>query len=222
VGDKAAEMLMQSGADAMRLFGYGDRAECRPLANGAIALSGQAAADLNMIFLTSDASREEFGESLEAARLKGVDAILVVEEEADAVRAWAGEAGLHEVGQMPLMEHAGEVNPDKDFGVRLGSAKEMNEAMRLAAAAFELDEAACLAAMPHAFLEVEGNDLWVAEEKGKPVGIGIFIRTGEHVGVYTAAPRHRRSDPQRRHGALSGARRQADHPGRHRKRISAV
>ncbi|MDB5668975.1 MAG: acetyltransferase family [Alphaproteobacteria bacterium] len=185
--DKEAAMLMQSGADATRLFGYGDRAECRLLANGAIALSGEPAADLNMIFLTGDASREEFAESLEAVRLKGVDAILVVQEGADAVRAWAGEAGLQEVGQMPLMEHDDEAGPASDLTVRLGSAKEMDEAMRVAAAAFELDEAACLGAMPPAFIEREGNDLWLAEEDGKQIGVGIFIRTGEHVGVYTMA-----------------------------------
>lgn len=198
---KAAEMFLQSGADAMRLFGCGDRVDCRPLTNGVIALSGQAAADLNMIFLTSDASREEFGECLVAVRLKAVDAILVVEEEGDAVRGWAAEAGLREVGQMPLMErHAGEVSPASDFVVRLGSAREMDESMRLAAAAFGLDEAACVAAMPAAFLEVEGNDLWLAEEQGEPMGVGVFIRTGEHVGIYTMS-----TPPARQRRGIGGA-----------------
>ena len=195
MAERAPEMFAQLGADAMRLFEHGDRAECRPLAHGAIALSGQTAADLNMIFLSRDASREEFAESLEAVRLKAVDTILVVEEEADAVQEWAAEAGLHEVGQMPLMErHAGEVSPASDFVVRLGSAKDMNQAMHLAAAAFSLGEAASVAAMPSTFLEVEGNDLWLAEEQGEPIGIGVFIRTGEHVGVYTMGtpPPHQR------------------------------
>ena len=38
VTNKAAEMIMRSGADAIRLFGYGDRSDCRSLAHGAIAL----------------------------------------------------------------------------------------------------------------------------------------------------------------------------------------
>ena len=185
---RAADMLIQTGADLVRVFEHAPRAECRRIANGAIALSGEAAADLNMILLTAGASRAELDESLAAAARLRVEAILVVEEGTDALRAWAAEAGLAEVGRLPLMERpAGPLPPAPEFLVRPGRPEDVAAAMRMSAAAFGLDEAACRSAFPSAFLETEGNDLWVAEDDGALVGSGVFIRTGDHVGIYDMA-----------------------------------
>ena len=86
---------------------------------------------------------------------------------------------------MPLMERrAAEIEPASDFVIRLSDPSEAEAAMQLAAAAFSLSEAACVAAVPGKAIAVEDNDLWIAEEDGELVGCGIFIRTNRHVGVY--------------------------------------
>lgn len=189
------EMLEQTGADLIRIFSHGERSDCRPLAHGCIALSGEPAADLNMVVLTGGAEKSELNHALDAVRQKKVDAILIVEEGADVVRGWAADAGLTEVAQMPLMERrAADVRTGSDFVIRLADPHEAEAAMNLAAAAFSLKEAACVAAMPEKAIAQEGNDLWFAEEDGERVGCGVFIRTEDHVGVYTMStpPDHQR------------------------------
>ncbi len=182
----SSELLMQTATDVARIFGHGPLADCRPLDNGCIALSGQPAADLNMVFLTAAARQDEFDDALTAIRDKGVDAILVVEENADEVRRMASNAGLTEVGQMPIMERrASALKPSPKHTVRLASPDETSVGNQLAAAAFSLNPATCDAAVPAAAMEQAGTDLWLAEEDGKPVGSGTFVRSGEHVGVYS-------------------------------------
>lgn len=182
----SSELIMQMSDEVVRVFEHGPKAACRMLAHGGIALSGEAAADLNMAFLTRKASRDELDEALAAVRACGVDALLVVEEGADVVRGWATEAGLTEVGQAPLMQHDGAgLTSATRFRVRIAEPHETAIGNRLAAAAFSLDEAACMSALPDAVMAVEGNDLWLVEEEGKPLGSGVFIRTGDHVGIYT-------------------------------------
>lgn len=190
-----SEMLEQTSADLIRIFRHGRRSDCRPLAHGCIALSGEPAADLNMVVLTSGAERSELDEALDAVRQKNTDAILIVEERADVARGWAADAGLTEVGQMPLMERrAAGVKPTSDFVIRLADPHETEAAMHLTAAAFSLSEAACVAAMPGKAIAEEGNDLWFAEDGGELLGCGLFIRTEDHVGVYTMStpPNHQR------------------------------
>lgn len=188
-------MLMQTCRDITQLFRHGAKADCRTLEYGGIALSGQNAADLNMVFLTSGASKAEFDEALSAVRAKGVDALLILEEGADELRQWASEEGLMDVGQMPLMErNASPVASPSGFVVRIADPEETPTGNRLAAAAFALDESECNLALPADAFREEGNELWIAEQDGKPVGSGIFVRSGDHVGVYTMAtpPEHQR------------------------------
>lgn len=188
-------MLAQTSDDIVRLFQHGASADCRKLAHGSIALSGEPAADLNMAFLTSGSSKDDLDEALRAVRDKGVDALLIVEEGADDIRTWATNAGVAEVGQMPLMERrASRIERSSEIVVRRADPSRTPEANRLAAAAFSLDEAACNGALPSSAFEPEGNDLWIAELDGKGLGSGIFIRTGDHVGIYTMStpPAHQR------------------------------
>lgn len=183
---KSATLIMEMGAELVRLFGYGARAECRMLPHGAIALSGEGSADLNMAVLTADATRAELDDTLAAAAAKGVDAILVVEEGADGVRGWAAEAGLTQVGQMPLMERpALPVEPGTRFTLRIADPSEGSTGNGLAAAAFDLNETMCNAAMPDAVYA--DTQLWLAEDRGEPVGSGVFVRTGEQVAIYCMA-----------------------------------
>jgi ribosomal protein S18 acetylase RimI-like enzyme len=188
-------MLRQTGADILRHVRHGAKAYCRELCHGCIALSGEPAADLNMLFLASGSTRTDFDGGLRAVNDKAVDALLIVEEGAKDIRSWASEAGFNEVGEMPLMERRfAEVRPTRDFDVRIASPGEVDVGNRISAAAFSLDEDACNRALPKAAFAVEGNDLWFAEEGGKAVGCGIFIRTDDHVGIYSMStlPEHQR------------------------------
>jgi GNAT superfamily N-acetyltransferase len=190
-----SEMLKQTCSDIIQILQHGARADCRTLSHGGIALSGQKAADLNMVFLTNGATRGELEEGLLAVRDKGVDALLIVEEGADDIRGWASEEGLTEVGQMPLMERgSASVEPPNRFSVRIADPGEMPKGNRLAAAAFSLDEDECNKALPADALKVDGNELWIAERDGETFGCGIFVRSGGHVGVYTMStpPEHQR------------------------------
>ena len=195
MGRGSPEMLEQMSSDIIRVFGHGPRSDCRPLAHGCIALSGEPAADLNMIVLTSGAERSELDEALEAVRQKNTDAILIVEEGADVVRGWVADVGLNEVGQIPLMERrAADVKLTSNFLIRLADPNEAEAAMKLAAAAFSLSEETCVPVVPAKAIAENGNDLWFAEEDGELVGCGLFIRTEDHVGIYTMStpPNHQR------------------------------
>ena len=190
-----SEVLMQTGADIVRLFERADGAECRMLPHGAIALSGAPAADLNMVFLTRHSSEDEREQAWDAVRAKGVDTILIVEEGAEDQRGWAAGKGLAEVGQMPLMERlAAELRPATGFTVRMAEPEGMSTAASLAAAAFSLEEVACRTALPAAALAVDGNHLWIAEDEAGPVGCGFFIHATAPTGIYTMStpPAHQR------------------------------
>jgi GNAT superfamily N-acetyltransferase len=186
MAQSSSDMLMQTAADIVGFFRHGPRSDCRMLPHGGVALSAAPAADLNMVFLTQGALGEEREQAFEAVQAKGVDTILIIEEGAEDLRRWAAGKGLAEVGQMPMMERqASAVQPSTRFGIRLAAPDEIGTGNRLAAAAFGLDEAACSMALVRSALEAEGNDLWLAEDETGPVGCGIFIRSGDHVGIYT-------------------------------------
>lgn len=179
---------MQTAADVTGLFGHGVNCDCRMLPHSGIAVSGAPASDLNMLFLIPGATDEECEQALDAVLHKGVDALLVVDEGAQEARSWADARGLTCVGQLPLMERtAAKLHPTSDFQVRRVGASEAGEANRLAAAAFSLDEAACNLAMAPGTFMTDEIDLWLADDEGVSLGCGVFIRNGDHVGIYTMA-----------------------------------
>jgi GNAT superfamily N-acetyltransferase len=184
----SAEILMQTAADVVGLFGHAPECDCRILSHSGIAVSGAPASDLNMLFLTPGAAIEECEQVLEAVQRKDVEALLVVDEGAQGLCSWAEDRGLICVGQMPMMERkAAKLQPSSGFRVQRVGSNEAGTANRLAAAAFSLDEAACKLAMAPGAFETDEIDLWMADDEGTPLGCGVFIRTGEHVGIYTMA-----------------------------------
>lgn len=179
---------MQTAADVAGLFGHGPACDCRIMEHSAIGLSGQPASDLNMVFLAAGADDAECTATLAAVRDRGVDALLVVAEDAPEARAWADAQGLTCVGQLPLMERAAaDLRPAASFSIRRVGAREASQANRIAAAAFSLDEEACNLAMAPATFDTDDIDLWLAQDDGEALGCGVFIRSGEHVGIYTMA-----------------------------------
>ncbi|MEI6485299.1 MAG: GNAT family N-acetyltransferase [Sphingomonadales bacterium] len=190
-----AAYLLQMMDDIAGLMGQGPDALCRLHDHGGFVLSGAMAADLNMGFLTRLSPRAEFDEMLAAVRARGAPATLLIEDGADEVRHWAAAAGLRDSGRMPVMERpADPVDVPPGIAVRRAAPAEMAIGNRLAAAAFGLDETQCHIAMPAAALANPDNELWIAEIAGAPVGCGLFIRTGHHVGVYrlSVAAAHQR------------------------------
>jgi N-acetylglutamate synthase len=186
LAQSSSEMLMQTAADIVGFFEHGLRSDCRMLPHGGIALSGAPAADLNMVFLTKGASDDEREQALKAVEAQAVDTILILEEGAEELREWAAKKELSEVGQMPMMEReARKSSPSTALNVRIAAPDEIEIGNRLAASAFALDEGACKLALTREAVKVEGNDLWLAEDDTGPVGCGIFIRSGDHVGIYT-------------------------------------
>jgi GNAT superfamily N-acetyltransferase len=179
--------VSECAGDVFRLFEHGPKAMCRPLSHGSLALSGQpGVADLNMVVLAQGSRRDEFLTSLDTVRSGGLDALFVVDErEPDLVEA-ARALGLLHVGQLPLMERAylEEQARPSAFNVRRARPEEMEIGNRLAGQAFGIPEDAANGALPPAFLERPGNELWIAEEDGAAVGSGVFLREGERVGVY--------------------------------------
>ena len=184
----AAEMLMQTGRDCVALFGHAPDADCRMLPHGWIALSGEPlAADLNMLGLTADADEREFSQALESVQGRGLDVLLIVDEGAEAAR-WARAAGLNAVARVPLMERrAAPLEPRGSYLVHRAEPDQVEATMRLAATAFSLDEAAVVRVMPASLFAASACDLWVVEEAGRVLGCGIFVRSGDHAGIYTMA-----------------------------------
>lgn len=184
------------GQDCMRLFAYAPDASCRPVPGGWIALSGErGAADLNMAGLSRGATRASFESVLMAIRDDGVDALLLVEADAEQVRGWATAAGLPEVGGVPVMQRrAAPIDAPAGLTVRHGRPEDAAVAAVLAGEAFSLDVGACARAIPPALYADGRVTLWLAEDERGVCGCGIFVQGDSHVGIYTMAtpPLHQR------------------------------
>lgn len=182
-------LLSLIGQDCMRLFAYAPDASCRPLPGGWIALSGErGAADLNMAGLTRAATRASFDSLLTAIHDDGVDALLLVDADADEARGWATAAGLPEAGGVPVMQRrAAPIEAPSGLAVRRGGPDDAEVAARLAADAFALDRAACVRAIPPAMYADGRVTLWLAEDASGACGCGIFVQGDSHVGIYTMA-----------------------------------
>lgn len=184
----SAKALSELSDDFVRLLSDAPRFRGGRLSNGGIAISGEPEADLNVVILCEGTSKDELREALDAIRDRGVDALLIADEEANDLRAWLADAGLAEVGQLPIMELQ-EVAPSAphNFVVRVANPEESDAGGRLVASAFSLSQASCEAALPGSLFAREGIDLWVALEDETFVGCGIFVRDQDRVGIYTMA-----------------------------------
>jgi GNAT superfamily N-acetyltransferase len=182
-----SDPVRECAGDLFRLFEHGQQAMCRPLSHGSLALSGQTGvADLNMVVLARGSTRDEFLSGLDAVRSGGLDGLFVIDEREPELVEEARGLGLLHVGQLPLMERVSveEQERGSTFQIRRAQPEEMEIGNRLAGEAFGIPEEAANGALPPAFLERPGNELWLAEEDGAAVGSGVFLRDGNRVGVY--------------------------------------
>jgi GNAT superfamily N-acetyltransferase len=190
-GHDGSSLLMRTGRDAAILLGSTSQALCRMDEHGWLALSGEASADLNMVFVSRACPREDLGRYVDEVEARHVDAILMVDEGAPQLVEAAEARGLLAAGRVPVMAWQGTSLPGPDARnhvVRLAAENDINDVNAAMAEAFALDEAAVQRSMPPSLVSA-GADVWIVEDGGTIAGSGTFIRSGDHVGIYCMATR---------------------------------
>jgi GNAT superfamily N-acetyltransferase len=181
------EHLMQCGRDVERFFGLAPNALVRVDEHGWLGLSGEkGTADLNMAFVARTARAARVEEYAMTIADRGLNAILIVDEDAQPLIERAAELGLNAVGNVPVMvwEHRPSPEPRPGLDVRTATADEMPVVARLVAEAFALDEDTINRVCPPELADRDGLQFWLAFDGDEPVGTGTFVRTGDHCGIY--------------------------------------
>ena len=181
------EHLMQCGRDVERFFGLAPKGLVRVDEHGWLGLSGeQGTADLNMAFIARTAPVSVVEEYAKTIADRGLNAILIVDEDAQSLIEAAAAIGLNAVGNVPVMVWEGQPAPEPAgrYTVRTATADEMPIVARLVAQAFALDEDTINRVCPPPLADREGLQFWLAFDGDEPVGTGTFVRTGDHCGVY--------------------------------------
>jgi GNAT superfamily N-acetyltransferase len=156
--------------------------------HGWLGFSGEpGCADMNMAAVVGSASADIVDGYVDAAEERGVDAILLVGEDAPHLVNAALARGLMAAGEVPMMVW----RHDRLVGTRTRSARQATEdeifaANAVVADAFSLDVDAVQRTMPPSLL-AGGADVWIVEEEGAIVGSGTFVRSGDNVGIYCMA-----------------------------------
>jgi GNAT superfamily N-acetyltransferase len=182
---------MQSGEDFAILLGSTQQALCRVDDHGWLALSGEASADLNMVFVSRSCPSDVLDRYIDEVERRHLDAILMVDEGAPHLAEGAVARGLTSAGQVPVMVWHGTSLPDTAAGshlVRLAAASDIHEVNAAMAEAFSLNEEAVQRSMPPSLVS-SGADIWILEAEGTIAGSGAFVRSGDHVGIYCMATR---------------------------------
>ena len=183
----ATDRMMQVGLDGSRFFGRISTGFLKLDEHGWLALSGEkGTADFNMAFVARTAPVSLLEEYVGTIRERGLNAIVIVDEEAPELVEAGVALGLDAVGNVPVMEWTSKPRPtpDETFTVRRATKADVPTANTLAAQAFSLDEEMLQRVFLPEILD-DGVDVWIVEEEGRALGIGMFIRTGNHVGIYT-------------------------------------
>lgn len=187
--------MMQFGRDVVRFFRRAPNGFSTVDPHGWLCLTGEAGADLNMSFASEAGGPELVAEYVGAIRSRSLDGVLFSDEDASAAVAAASEAGLVEVGRIPLMERSAKARPSPSvrYEVRRATKAEVPLANAVNAHAFLTDEAVTQRIVSPEVLD-DGVDIWLAAEGAEFVGVGAFVQSGEHVGVYmmSTLPSHQR------------------------------
>jgi ribosomal protein S18 acetylase RimI-like enzyme len=179
--------LMQCGRDVARFFGLAPNAVVRVDEHGWLGLSGEAGtADLNMAFVARSASPSLVEQYAKTIAERGLNAIVIIDEEATPLVEAASALGLQAVGNVPVMVWEGLAAPDPSdrYSVRTATSDEMPIVARLVAQAFSLDEDTVNRVLPPALAEDPELQFWLAFDGAEAVGTGTFVRTGDHCGIY--------------------------------------
>jgi GNAT superfamily N-acetyltransferase len=167
--------------------------------DAALALSGEAVADLNYAVIGSgldpEARLREFSQAISADQLPIV--VLLAAEVTQQLTQPAQAAGFRHVGSMPLMLHDAPLPPGSDGTYRVTQvtdADALREANAVAARAFALPEDAAQRAFGAPLLAAPGVELFLARQSATPISSVQTTRFGSTVGIWTMAtpPEHQR------------------------------
>lgn len=183
-------MLMQVGRDASVLLGSAPRGLCRIDEHGWLGLSGEAGADLNMAAVLRSAPASDLDRYVDEVESHGLNAILMVDDDAPHLVEAARARSLTPAGQAPVMVWHEASLPDRTGShvVRQAAESDMHAINSAIAEAFSLDEVAVHRAMPPSIVSA-GADVWLVDAGETVAGSGTFIRSGNHVGIYCMATR---------------------------------
>ena len=186
---EGSELLMTRGRDMEAAFSGGPNALVRVDAHGWLGLTGEAGcADLNMAAVVRGASTALVGEYIGEIRDRGLEAILIVEQDSPELETAAEGLGLPKVGAVPVMTWQNQPAPvpNDHFKVRMADDGDVAVINALVASAFSLDEEKVQRAVPPSVVK-SGADIWIVEDEGEVMGTGMFVRRGGHVGIYCMA-----------------------------------
>ena len=183
---------MQMGRDASQFLGSSPGALCRVDEHGWLALSGEACADLNMAAVARSAPASVLDRYIDEIEGRHLDAILIVDPDALYVVEAARTRGLTSAGELPMIlwEETSPLDDAAPHLARQADETDLSAVNSALAEAFSLDEAAVQRAIPRSIVS-RGADVWIVDVGGTVAGSGIFIRSGDHVGIYCMATRPR-------------------------------
>jgi GNAT superfamily N-acetyltransferase len=188
--DEIAELHRLAGRATAAIF-EAEAAEVRITAGGALVLSGEPVADLNMLVLASPpsaAAEQLLAET--AALIDGRDLPLVALAPPDTAAALAPVAarlGLEAAGTMPLMVLRGPPRTKPLRQCRIEDAvgaDGLRIATELAAAAFQLPADSLRRAWAASFGDTSGARTYVAWDDGAPASSVTVTRTGATAGIW--------------------------------------
>lgn len=186
---QGSALLMNCGRDIEAVFGGGPNAVIRVDTHGWLGLSGEAGcADLNMAAVVRGASTALVDQYIGEIRDRGLEAILIVEQDAPELETAAEGLSLPKVGAVPVMMWQNQPAPARNarFKVRMADEADVPVTNELVASAFSLDEEKVQRAVAPSVVK-NGADIWIVEDEGEAIGTGMFVHRGDHVGIYSMA-----------------------------------
>jgi GNAT superfamily N-acetyltransferase len=197
--DETLELNRLAGRAVAAIIAGSPGREVRLTPNCALALSGEAVADLNMLLIGPDAEAERFlGDAMARVAERTLPLlVLMTPHVAGALTPVAQRLGLTPAGAIPLMRLRAETP------VRLGGACEVERADDqrtigivgdLAAAAFDLPRAAVARTLEASLAERAGVEAFIGSSQGAPMSAVTVTRAGQAAGVWNMStpPQHQR------------------------------
>jgi GNAT superfamily N-acetyltransferase len=207
--ESQAFWLMTTGLQVVDCFGRAPRARARFDEGGWLALTGEAAADLNMGCVLDGPAAAALLDTY-VAEIDGLPTILLLENPSPELLGRAAQAGATHVGEVPTMVWQGTVvdrgdsPPDLDLDVRPASTDlEVDAAIALVSEAFSLELDMCRRVLGP-MRDSPIATIWLGAKGGEFVGAGLTLATGEIVGVYCMATPERRQRQGIGRAVLSG------------------
>ena len=191
VGEHATRsLLMQAGRDGVVMFGSAPDAYLRTDEHGWLVLTSEPGADFNMAAVLRSASTSVLDAYVDEIERRGLEAVLLVDEDAPHLADAALARGLSSVGNVPVMVWRENVLAPRrsPYVVRRGGESDVPRATAAMADAYALDAGALGRVTPPSVVSA-GTDLWVVDVDGVVAGSCFFVRSDDHVGVYSMATR---------------------------------